>query len=137
MDTRVDEGRRVWLPLLDGTERLGVMEMTFRGTEDELSAHALAVVERYAHFVAGVIVTKDAYSDVFKILRRRRELTTATELVREMVPPSVMATDSFVLRRCSSRPTTLAGTPMTTRSTTTSSTSGSSTASDTASPPQA
>jgi hypothetical protein len=97
LDTQVDEGRRVWLPLLDGTERMGVMEMTFRGTEDELSAHALAVVERYAHFVAGVIVTKDAYSDVFKVLRRRRELTTATELVREMVPPSVMATDNFVL----------------------------------------
>jgi len=97
LDTQVDEGRRVWLPLLDGTERMGVMETTFRGIEDELSAHALAIVERYAHFVAGVIVTKDAYSDVFKVLRRRRELTTATELVREMVPPSVMATDNFVL----------------------------------------
>jgi hypothetical protein len=97
LDTQVDEGRRVWLPLLDGTERMGVMELNIRGTEDELSAHALAVVERYAHFVTGVIVTKDAYSDVFKVLRRRRELTTATELVREMVPPSVMATDNFVL----------------------------------------
>jgi hypothetical protein len=97
LDTQVDEGRRVWLPLLDGTERLGVVEMTFQGADAELSAHALAVLERYAHFVAGVLVTKDAYSDVFKVLRRRRELTTATELVREMVPPSVMATDDFVL----------------------------------------
>jgi serine phosphatase RsbU (regulator of sigma subunit) len=44
-----------------------------------------------------VIVSKDAYSDVFKVLRRRRELTTATELVRDMVPPTVMATTDFVL----------------------------------------
>jgi hypothetical protein len=97
MDTQIDDGRRVWLPLLDGTERLGVMEMTFRGVEEELSAHVSSVLERYAHFVAGVIVTKDAYSDVFQVLRRRKELTTATELLRDMVPPSVMATDDFVL----------------------------------------
>jgi serine phosphatase RsbU (regulator of sigma subunit) len=76
---------------------MGVIEMTLRGAEDELSAHVLSVLERYAHFVAGVIVTKSAYSDVFKVLRRRRELTTATELLRDMVPPSVMATDDFVL----------------------------------------
>lgn len=97
LDIEVDEGRRVWLPLLDGTERMGVVEMTLQGARSELSASTLAVIERYTHLVAGVIIAKDAYSDVFKVLRRRRELTTATELVREMVPPSVMATGDFVL----------------------------------------
>ena len=41
---------RVWLPLLDGTERLGVMGMSF--DEQALSDRIVAACERYAHLVA-------------------------------------------------------------------------------------
>lgn len=97
LDTKARDGRRVWLPLLDGAERMGVMELVLVGHADELPHTVLTIFERYAHFVAGVIVTKDPYSDVFLRLRRRKEMTTASELLREMVPPSTMATDNFVL----------------------------------------
>jgi serine/threonine protein phosphatase PrpC len=97
LDTEADGGRRVWLPLLDGTERLGVIELVTTGAPEELSEAALTVCERYAHLIAGLIVTKDAYSDAFKLLRRRRGLTTASELLRDMVAPSTLATDKFVL----------------------------------------
>jgi hypothetical protein len=97
MDTQADEDRRVWLPLLDGTERLGAVELTVTCHPDELSEHVVAILERYAHFIAGLIVTKDPYSDVFKLLRRRKEMTTASELLRELIPPSTMATKDFVL----------------------------------------
>jgi serine phosphatase RsbU (regulator of sigma subunit) len=63
----------------------------------ELSERVLTACERVAHFVASLIVAKDAYSDVFKMLRRRAEVTTAGELLREMIPPAVFATDDFVL----------------------------------------
>ena len=96
IDAQAEDGRRVWLPLLDGTERLGVVELAFDGTES-LGEPLAAVCERLAHFVAGLIVTKDPYSDVFKRLRRRRAVTTATELLRDLVPPTVMATEDFVL----------------------------------------
>ncbi|HWT94819.1 MAG TPA: PP2C family protein-serine/threonine phosphatase [Solirubrobacteraceae bacterium] len=96
LDTVTNSGRRVWLPLLDGTERLGVVELLI-DDPDELPEHVVAILERYAHFVAGLIVTKDPYSDVFELLRRSQRMTTATELMRDMVPPTTIATDDFVL----------------------------------------
>jgi serine phosphatase RsbU (regulator of sigma subunit) len=90
-------GRRVWLPLIDGTERLGVMEMMFARRCGPLPEPVLALCERYAHLLATLIANKDAYSDYFKRLRRRREMTMASELLWELVPPQVLATDTFVV----------------------------------------
>jgi Stage II sporulation protein E (SpoIIE) len=88
---------RLWLPLLDGTERLGAMEMTFADTAAPLPEVLLAACERYAHLIATLIANKNPYSDVFKLLRRRERMSTASELVWELVPPQVLATDQFVL----------------------------------------
>jgi hypothetical protein len=45
VDVEVDggHGRRLRLPLLDGTERLGAMEITFPGTEQPLPEATLAM----------------------------------------------------------------------------------------------
>jgi serine phosphatase RsbU (regulator of sigma subunit) len=90
-------GRRVWSPLIDGTERLGVTEFTFAGQDDPLPEALVALCERYAHLIATLISNKDLYSDFFKVLRRRQEMTTASELLLDLVPPQVLATDTFVL----------------------------------------
>jgi serine phosphatase RsbU (regulator of sigma subunit) len=97
LDTEAAAGRRVWVPLLDGTERLGVVEMEIPAARDELPRHAVAILERFAHFIAAQIATKDPYTDVFKLLRRREQMTSSSELLRELVPPSVLATKDFVL----------------------------------------
>jgi serine phosphatase RsbU (regulator of sigma subunit) len=88
---------RLWLPLLDGTERLGVMEMTFADSAGPLPPAVLAACERYAHLIATLITNKNLYSDVLKLLRRRARMSTAGELLWELVPPQVFATDRFVL----------------------------------------
>jgi hypothetical protein len=90
-------GRRLWLPLLDGTDRLGVMEMTFPHIDEPLPEALLATCERYAHLTAILVVTKDAYSDVFELQRRRRPMTVASELLWSLTPPLVAGTDDFVL----------------------------------------
>jgi serine phosphatase RsbU (regulator of sigma subunit) len=90
-------GRRLWLPLLDGTERLGVAEMTFPGRRTALPAALVALCERYAHLIAMLIANKDLYSDFFTGLRRRHDMSLASELLWELVPPQVLATDTFVL----------------------------------------
>jgi len=92
-----DGGRRLWLPLLDGTERLGVMKMTFAGGQDPLSRPLVALCERYVHLTATLIANKDLYSDFFKVLRRRRPMTMASELLWDLVPPQVLATGRFAL----------------------------------------
>ena len=88
-------GRRLWVPLLDGTERLGVMGMTFPA--EPSSDRLLRACERYAHLVAVLLVAKGAYGDAFTIARRRRPMTLASELVWSLAPPLVFATDHVVL----------------------------------------
>jgi serine phosphatase RsbU (regulator of sigma subunit) len=90
-------GSRLWLPLLDGTERLGVMEMTFADAAAPVPDALVVAAERCAHLTSTLIANKDLYSDFFKLLRRRQPMTTAGELVWELVPPQVLATDQFVL----------------------------------------
>jgi hypothetical protein len=89
--------RRVWLPLLDGTERLGVVEMTFGGRHEPLPEAMVALCERFSHLIATLVTNKDLYSDFFKLLRRRQTMTIASELIWDLVPPQVLATDAFVL----------------------------------------
>jgi hypothetical protein len=89
-------GRRLWLPLLDGTDRVGVMEVSF--PQDAPPEEPLvALCERYAHLVAMLVVSKGAYSDFFELLRRRRSMTGAAELLASLTPPRVLATRDFVL----------------------------------------
>lgn len=87
--------QRLWLPLLDGTERIGVMSMCF--AEEALSGELVKDCERYSHLVALVIVTKDAYGDAFEVSRRRHPMTIASELAWGLAPPLVFATDDVIL----------------------------------------
>jgi hypothetical protein len=86
---------RVWIPLIDGTERIGIMALSFDG--GPIPEPLLRVCERYAHLAAMLIVTKGAYGDTFEITRRRREMTIASELAWSLAPPLVFATDRLVL----------------------------------------
>src|SRR4051794_41006729 len=49
--------RRLWLPLLDGTERLGVLEFLVPG-ESNVAPGLLAACERYAHAAAQIVLAK-------------------------------------------------------------------------------
>jgi hypothetical protein len=88
--------RRLWVPLLDGTERIGVMSATF-ATQEPLPEELVAACERYAHLMAVTVVSKSAYTDYFELLRRSKPMTLASELVWALVPPLVLASEDFVL----------------------------------------
>lgn len=92
---RTEDEELLWLPLLDGTERLGVLSVTLpAGT---ITEDVAALYERLAHLSAILVVTKGAYTDRFEQVRRARPMTIATELVRALAPPMVFATDHVVL----------------------------------------
>jgi serine phosphatase RsbU (regulator of sigma subunit) len=85
---------RLWLPLLNGVERLGVVEMVLPaapegGQQDKLRA--------LVSLVAEMVVVNDAYSDVFSRLRRRRTLSLAAEMQWELLPPMSFGTDRVVI----------------------------------------
>ena len=90
------DGRRLWMPLLDGTERIGVVRLTVAGA-GPVDKRLVAACERYAHFIALLVVSKSAYTDFFELLRRTAPMTLASELVWELVPPLVLASEGFVL----------------------------------------
>jgi hypothetical protein len=89
--------RRLWVPLIDGTERLGVMELAVPLTNGKVPPALLAYCERYAHLAAGPIVAKGAYGDAFELARRRRPMSVAAELQWTLLPPLTFATRGLVL----------------------------------------
>lgn len=88
---------RVWMPLLDGTDRVGAMELTLPAENGEVDAVLLAACERYGHFASQMLVLKSAYGDTIERLRRRQQMTVAAELVWRLLPPLTFATDDFVI----------------------------------------
>jgi hypothetical protein len=89
--------RRLWVPLLDGTERLGVLEVVVPGKPDGVEPGILAACERYAHLAAQLVIGKGMYGDVFERVRRRQPMSVAAELQWKLLPPLVFATDGLVL----------------------------------------
>ena len=75
--------RRLWIPLLDGTERLGVLAVALAAV-DPLTEQRFRWL---ATLVAELIVTKSAYGDAVWLTRRRREMKLASELRWAMLPP--------------------------------------------------
>ena len=95
VDSTVDDGtHRVWVPLLDGVERLGVAELDLPAAPD---ADLRAAMHDFVTLVAELVVTNDAYSDLFSRLRRRRPLSLAAEMQWELLPPLTCGTDRVVI----------------------------------------
>jgi serine phosphatase RsbU (regulator of sigma subunit) len=89
-----DGGTQWWLPLLDGAERVGVLELLF---DEDPPTGREEKVRAFAALVAELSVTRDQYSDVFARLRRRRPLSLAAEIQWELLPPLTFGTEHVVI----------------------------------------
>ena len=84
-----DGTTRVWLPLLDGTERLGMLAVTVRGPE-ALDADGRALRTRLLTFasIAGeLVMTKTLSGDTVVRVRRTTPMGLAAETQWSMLPP--------------------------------------------------
>ena len=88
VEAPVEGGTRIWLPMLDGTDRVGVLGVTVRQV-DELARRS---ARRLAGLVAEVLVTKGQYTDLLFVARRRRPTTLAAEMQWQLLPPLMMET---------------------------------------------
>lgn len=89
------DGQRLWVPLLDGTERLGVLEV-FTASEDD--AHTLREpLLPFAALVAELIVSKGQYTDSYERARRALPMGVGAEMLWRQLPPLTFATDRFVI----------------------------------------
>jgi hypothetical protein len=92
-----DGEHRLWLPLVDGTERLGVMEVTLvPGAEDDEPA-VTEWCRRLADLAGLIIASKSTYSDTYAAVQRRREMAVEAEMVWAFLAPRTFATDRVIL----------------------------------------
>lgn len=93
-ETLSDEFRRVWLPLLDGVERVGVLELVFPPGEGGPVDSTMLL---FAALVADLMITKGAYGDSFELARRRQPMSLAAEMAWQLLPPLTFGTERIVI----------------------------------------
>jgi hypothetical protein len=79
-------GARLWVAMVDGTERLGVVEIVFAaraGDDQDLHRRCANLVGLLGHLLA----TKTVYGDDVAFVRRSRPMTPAAEMLLGLMPP--------------------------------------------------
>jgi serine/threonine protein phosphatase PrpC len=88
---------RLWVPLLDGVERLGVLEVVMDDAADLYDG----VLRQQCQWVSGLlghlVVAVDHYGDALDTARRQRSRSPAAELVWHLLPSLTAGTDRCVL----------------------------------------
>ena len=98
VSTTDDPGRRrLWVPVLDGTDRLGTLELCVDAVDGQVAEDLVLVVERYAHAIAQAALSKRQYGDVFDLVQRSQAMSIGAELLHSVLPPSVFATEGLVI----------------------------------------
>lgn len=82
-----------WVPLVDGTDRLGVLRITVSGADPE----TLLDMERLSGLVALLVVSKRSLSDTYSRLVRRRRMSVSAEMEWRIMPQRTFATDRLVI----------------------------------------
>ena len=81
------QGVRMYLPLLDGSDAVGVLALTLDAVDDD----DRRLLRRLASLVADILVTKQAYTDRFFQARRREPMSVAAEMQWSLLPPLAMS----------------------------------------------
>jgi hypothetical protein len=88
------QGRqRVWLPMVDGTERLGVLELVV----DRVDEPTLRRLRMLASLAGLLVISKGAYSDTYARVRRTQLMSLPAEMEWGFMPALTFATDQVVI----------------------------------------
>jgi hypothetical protein len=93
-ETVSDVPGRVWLPLLDGAQRLGLVEVVPKDAAGDRPHAAYAAV---AALLGQLVSTRRFYGDAIEHTRRRFPMQVATEIVWGLLPPLTLATDEVMV----------------------------------------
>jgi hypothetical protein len=83
----------MWIPLTDGAERLGMLELEFDGSVTELPPGADPIVTA----LVMILVTKRRYTDVWNRTRRAQPLSAAAEAQWDLLPPLSCTTEKVAV----------------------------------------
>ena len=84
--TSLASGRALWTPVLDGTDRLGVLHLVF-DAERDLDEDLVRIGADVAGLLAEVVISRSMYGDGVERARRRVPMTLPAELQWRLLPP--------------------------------------------------
>jgi hypothetical protein len=77
------EGWRVWAPVRERAERIGVLELGFETADESL----LGLCDDLGLLVGHLVHTAGRYTDLIELRRRRRPMNLAAEMQWDLLPP--------------------------------------------------
>lgn len=92
LDLRDGDPPVVWVPLVDGTDRLGVM-----GVWIASAAAPLPDLLPIASLTAELVVSKNQYTDLYRLACRRAPMTLAAEMMWRLIPPLTFSSRRFAV----------------------------------------
>ncbi|MFJ4518651.1 PP2C family protein-serine/threonine phosphatase [Streptomyces sp. NPDC088816] len=87
-----DDGVIIWMPLVDGAERLGVLEVRTAALDGARMRRSRIL----AHLFAMLITSKRAYSDWLAARTRTATMQLPTEMLRAFLPPRTIGSSRCV-----------------------------------------
>ena len=88
---------RFWMPLIDGTERLGVLDLTLPAGLDPDKEDVFENIDAIAGLLAHLIVAKTQYGDTLSRARRSQAMSPGAETLWRLLPPLTFTTHRLVL----------------------------------------
>ena len=88
------DGKRLWVPLLNGAERMGIVEVV---SDAALSDQAVDDCVTVASLLAELVITRGSYSDTVERVRRRETMQLAAEMLRAQLPPLSFSTGHLMI----------------------------------------
>jgi serine phosphatase RsbU (regulator of sigma subunit) len=91
--------RRLWLPLTESSERLGVLEAAIpaAGATAGPAEDSTGIAADFAALVGTLLATRWAYGDVFELVRRVRPMRVPAEIQWRLLPPTTLRADGISL----------------------------------------
>lgn len=87
-------GARLWLPLLNSSERLGVLEVV---SDAVLGEQAVQDCVTLASLLTELVVTCALYGDLIERVRRQEPMQLAAEMLRAQLPPLTFSTGHVMI----------------------------------------
>lgn len=88
----VADGWRIWVPVRERAERIGVIEFGFHEVDDEL----VSLCDDLGLLVGHLVHTAGRYTDLIELRRRRRPMNLAAEMQWDMLMPPLAFTSPEV-----------------------------------------
>ena len=87
------EGVRVWVPIVEGSDRTGVLAVTVAEADDDI----VRACEDLGRFAGYLIATQARSTDLYNLHRRRRSLSLAASMQWDLLPPLVLRTERMTV----------------------------------------